>query len=140
MVPLTLDDYQCSGNLELDFTELCKLMGVKKIPSVKLKQSKSVMGKYVFHNKTIMFRSPAKDVFLRHKLIICSLIKPKPGMKVNQSQTSLESQMTTWSSEPCLEIELENEDHDSVKAVRISGKAVASVGKTPKKYLISKCL
>ncbi|XP_051728872.1 leucine-rich repeat-containing protein 71 [Ctenopharyngodon idella] len=80
----TADDYQCSGNLELDFTELCKLMGVKKIPSVKLKQSKSVMDH-------------------------------------NHSQTSLESQMTTWSSEPRLEIELENEDHDSVKAVKISG-------------------
>lgn len=62
MVSLTLDDYQCSGNLELDFTELCKLMGVKKIPSVKLKQSKSVMGKYVVH-KTIVFCSPTKDAF-----------------------------------------------------------------------------
>ncbi|XP_067217702.1 leucine-rich repeat-containing protein 71 [Chanodichthys erythropterus] len=71
----TADDYQCSGNLELDFTELCKVLGVKKIPSVKMKQSKSVM----------------------------------------------DSQMTTWSSEPCLEIELDNEDHDSVKAVKISG-------------------
>ncbi|XP_067281479.1 leucine-rich repeat-containing protein 71 isoform X2 [Pseudorasbora parva] len=80
----TADDYQCSGTLELDITGLCKLMGVKKIPSVKLKQSKYVM-------------------------------------EHNQSQTSLESRMTTWSSEPCLEIELENEDHDSVKTVKISG-------------------
>lgn len=80
----TADDYQCSGNLELDLTELCKLMGVKKIPSVKLKQSKSVMAR-----------------------------------EHNQSQKSLESQMTTWSSEPCLEIELENEDQS--KTVKISG-------------------
>lgn len=50
VVSLTLDDYQCSGNLELDFTELCKLMAVKEIPSVKIKRSAStnrgVMGKY----------------------------------------------------------------------------------------------
>ncbi|XDV34091.1 hypothetical protein PO909_004296 [Leuciscus waleckii] len=78
----TADDHPCSGNLELDFTEQCKLMGVKKIPCVKLKQSKSVM-------------------------------------EHNQSQKSLESQMTTWSPEPCLEIELENEDQS--KTVKISG-------------------
>lgn len=63
VVSLTLDDHPCSGNLELDFRKQCKLMGVKKIPSVKLKQSKSVMGKYVVH-KTIMFCSPIKDASL----------------------------------------------------------------------------
>ncbi|XP_016146694.1 leucine-rich repeat-containing protein 71-like [Sinocyclocheilus grahami] len=72
--PKTADDYQCSGHLEQDFTKLCKLMGVKDIPSVKIKQS-----------------------------------------------SSLESKMTTWSSKPCLRIELENEDHGSVKEVKISG-------------------
>ncbi|XP_016407118.1 leucine-rich repeat-containing protein 71 [Sinocyclocheilus rhinocerous] len=72
--PKTADDYQCSGNLEQDFTKLCKLMGVKDVPSVKIKQS-----------------------------------------------SSLESKMTTWSSKPCLRIELENEDHGSVKEVKISG-------------------
>ncbi|KAI2653046.1 Leucine-rich repeat-containing protein 71 [Labeo rohita] len=44
VVSLTLDDYQCSGNLELDFTELCKLMAVKEIPSVKIKRSASTNG------------------------------------------------------------------------------------------------
>lgn len=127
MVSLTLDDYQCSGNLELDFTELCKLLGVKKIPSVKMKQSKSVMGKYVVY-KTIMFCSPNKDAFLCHKTLHFFLIKTLTWTEEhNQSQTYLDSQMTTWSSEPCLEIELDNEDHDSVKAVKISGKAVASL-------------
>lgn len=44
----------------------------------------------------------------------------------NQFHTSLENQMTTWSSKPCLRIQLENEDHGSVKEVKISGKAGAS--------------
>ncbi|XP_058608699.1 leucine-rich repeat-containing protein 71 isoform X2 [Onychostoma macrolepis] len=91
--PKTADDYQCSGNLELDFTELCKLMGVKEIPSVKIKLSTS----------------------------------SNRGVMDNQFQTSLESQMTTWSSKPCLQIELENEDHSSVKEVKISGWKVDEV-------------
>ncbi|XP_016133316.1 leucine-rich repeat-containing protein 71 [Sinocyclocheilus grahami] len=69
-----------TADVELDFTELCKLMGVKEIPSVKIKQS-----------------------------------------------TSLESQMTTWSSKPCLQLELENEDHGSVKEVKITGWRVDEV-------------
>uniref|UniRef100_A0A8C1GHI8 Si:ch211-81a5.5 n=1 Tax=Cyprinus carpio TaxID=7962 RepID=A0A8C1GHI8_CYPCA len=77
--PKTADDYQCSGNLEQDFTKLCKLMSVKDIPSVKIKQSSST-------NRRVM-----------------------------------ENQMTTWSSKPCLRIQLENEDHGSVKEVKISG-------------------
>jgi len=56
--------------------------------------------------------------------IIKTLIRTE---EENQFQTSLESQMTTWSSKPCLQIELENEDHGSVKEVKISGKAVASL-------------
>ncbi|XP_050992995.1 LOW QUALITY PROTEIN: leucine-rich repeat-containing protein 71 [Labeo rohita] len=91
--PKTADDYQCSGNLELDFTELCKLMAVKEIPSVKIKRSASTNG----------------------------------GVMDNQFQTSLESQMTTWSSKPCLQIELDNEDHGSVKEVKISGWKVDEV-------------
>ncbi|XP_026087595.1 leucine-rich repeat-containing protein 71 isoform X1 [Carassius auratus] len=85
--PKTADDYQCSGNLEQDFTKLCKLMAVKDIPSVKIKQSTST-------NRGVM--------------------------EDNQFQTSL-SQMTTWSSKPCLRIELEKEDHSCVKEVKISG-------------------
>ncbi|XP_026145594.1 leucine-rich repeat-containing protein 71-like [Carassius auratus] len=83
-----------AGNLELDFTELCKLMGVKEIPSVKIKQSTAT-------NRGIMGD--------------------------NHFQTSLESQMTTWSSKPCLQIELENEDHGSVREVKISGWKVDEV-------------
>uniref|UniRef100_A0A8C1SKD7 Si:ch211-81a5.5 n=1 Tax=Cyprinus carpio TaxID=7962 RepID=A0A8C1SKD7_CYPCA len=96
--PKTADDYQCSGNLELDFTELCKLMGLKQIPSVKIKQS-------TFTNRGVMARTEEESQF----------------------QTSLESQMTTWSSKPCLQIELENEDHGSVKEVKISGWKVDEV-------------
>uniref|UniRef100_A0A8B9HQ28 Si:ch211-81a5.5 n=1 Tax=Astyanax mexicanus TaxID=7994 RepID=A0A8B9HQ28_ASTMX len=32
------EDYQCSGNVELDFPELCALHGMREIPLVKLKQ------------------------------------------------------------------------------------------------------
>ncbi|XP_056336311.1 leucine-rich repeat-containing protein 71 [Danio aesculapii] len=70
----TADDYQCSGHLQLDFTELCKLMGVKEIPSVKLKRPRI-----------------------------------------------LESRMTKWSPGRCLQIELEKEEHNNVKEVKISG-------------------
>lgn len=28
------DDYQCSGSLEMDFPELCSLLGMKEIPAV----------------------------------------------------------------------------------------------------------
>ncbi|XP_022538733.2 leucine-rich repeat-containing protein 71 isoform X1 [Astyanax mexicanus] len=34
----TIEDYQCSGNVELDFPELCALHGMREIPLVKLKQ------------------------------------------------------------------------------------------------------
>uniref|UniRef100_A0A3B1J9A2 Leucine rich repeat containing 71 n=1 Tax=Astyanax mexicanus TaxID=7994 RepID=A0A3B1J9A2_ASTMX len=34
----TEEDYQCSGNVELDFPELCALHGMREIPLVKLKQ------------------------------------------------------------------------------------------------------
>ncbi|XP_043074091.1 leucine-rich repeat-containing protein 71 [Puntigrus tetrazona] len=96
--PKTADDYPCSGNLELDFTELCKLMGVEEIPSVKIKQAASMSGGAMENSK-----------------------------EDSQFQSSLESQMTTWSSKPCLQIELENEDHCSVKEVKISGWKVDGV-------------
>lgn len=50
----TLDDYQCSGNLELDLQELCKLTGMREIPAVKTKQTEKepppdrVMGTFCF--------------------------------------------------------------------------------------------
>ncbi|XP_009292320.1 leucine-rich repeat-containing protein 71 isoform X1 [Danio rerio] len=72
--PKTADDYQCSGHLQLEFPELCKLMGVKEIPSVKVKRPRI-----------------------------------------------LESRMTKWSPGRCLQIELENEEHNNVKEVKISG-------------------
>ncbi|XP_051949365.1 leucine-rich repeat-containing protein 71 [Xyrauchen texanus] len=97
--PKTADDYQCSGNLELDFLELCNLMGVKEIPSVKLKQETQ--------------ESPATE---------------REAIEEMQSQTSLESQITTWSSKPCLQIELENdEDNYSVNEVKMSGWKVDEV-------------
>ncbi|XP_060760909.1 leucine-rich repeat-containing protein 71 [Neoarius graeffei] len=33
--PQTADDYQCSGNLEVDFPELCALFGLREIPDVR---------------------------------------------------------------------------------------------------------
>ncbi|XP_056153987.1 leucine-rich repeat-containing protein 71 [Lampris incognitus] len=33
----TFEDYQCSGNLETDFPELCALLGMKQAPAVKAK-------------------------------------------------------------------------------------------------------
>uniref|UniRef100_A0A1A8PY60 Leucine rich repeat containing 71 n=1 Tax=Nothobranchius rachovii TaxID=451742 RepID=A0A1A8PY60_9TELE len=34
---LTFDEYQCTGNVETDFPELCALLGVKNIPEVRTK-------------------------------------------------------------------------------------------------------
>ncbi|KAF7210932.1 transcript variant X3, partial [Nothobranchius furzeri] len=36
---LTFDEYQCTGNVETDFPELCALLGVKNIPEVCTKSS-----------------------------------------------------------------------------------------------------
>ncbi|XP_065138173.1 leucine-rich repeat-containing protein 71 [Paramisgurnus dabryanus] len=73
----TADDYHCSGNLEVDLPVLCKLTGVREVPTVKIRQ-------------------------------------PAPSSESG----IMESQMSTWSPKPCLQIELENED---VKEVKISG-------------------
>jgi len=93
--------------------------------------------------KTIVFCSPikVKMLFNTTQLFIFLIKTPTWTEEHNQSQTSLESQMTTWSPEPCLKIELENEDQP--KTVKISGKAIAlldAVVQTPKKFFRSKCL
>lgn len=35
------DDYHCSGNVEVDFSELCAFLGMKDIPTVNTKQPTS---------------------------------------------------------------------------------------------------
>ncbi|KAA0710142.1 Leucine-rich repeat-containing protein 71 [Triplophysa tibetana] len=89
--PKTADDYQCSGNLELDLQELCKLVGMREIPAVKTKQTE---------------KEPPPD---------------RGVMEESQTQTISESQKSMWSSKPCLQIELEDEDYHSTKEVKISG-------------------
>ncbi|KAI7799040.1 leucine-rich repeat-containing protein 71 [Triplophysa rosa] len=89
--PKTADDYQCSGNLEMDLQELCKLMGMREIPAVKTKQTE---------------KEPPPD---------------REVMEESQTQTISESQKSMWSPKPCLQVELEDEDHHSTKEVKISG-------------------
>ncbi|XP_062846140.1 leucine-rich repeat-containing protein 71 isoform X2 [Trichomycterus rosablanca] len=86
---LTIDKFQCCGNIEVEFPELCTLAGIREIPAVKQRTTES-----------------------------SSTEQANEG---SQPQTFSKRSMTTWSSKPCLQIEIENEDHRSIKRVRISG-------------------
>ncbi|XP_062343364.1 leucine-rich repeat-containing protein 71 isoform X2 [Osmerus eperlanus] len=87
-----IDDYQCSGSLEIDFPELCGLLGMGEIPSVTIRHPASV--------------SPTID---------------RGNIEDSQSQMGAGLATTTWCPKPCLVVELENEDPCSVKEVRIFG-------------------
>ncbi|KAM4631484.1 leucine-rich repeat-containing protein 71 [Polymixia lowei] len=87
------DDYQCSGNLEIDVTELCALLGMKEILAVTAKHPASP--------------NPATD-------------KDNIGKQpVQSSQSQIET--TPLYPRPCLQVELENEDPRSVKSIRVFG-------------------
>ncbi|XP_072530769.1 leucine-rich repeat-containing protein 71 [Salminus brasiliensis] len=92
----SVEDYQCSGNLEMDFPELCALLGTREIPSVKLKQP--------------IVASPATD-----------------SGETEDGQISSGGSKTTWCPNPCLQVEMENEDTRSAKKIIISGWRVDEV-------------
>ncbi|XP_019958080.2 leucine-rich repeat-containing protein 71 isoform X2 [Paralichthys olivaceus] len=84
----TFDEYQCTGNVEIDFPRLCALLDMKCIPAVGSKQPAS--------SSAETEEADAKYVH--------SQIKD-----------------TSYWSEPCLQVELENDDPLSAKSVRVSG-------------------
>ncbi|KAL7824612.1 hypothetical protein AOLI_G00328050 [Acnodon oligacanthus] len=92
------DDYQCSGNLERDFPELCALAGINEIPLLKLRQPTAA--------------SPSTD---------------SGAMEESQTEISPGSPVTTWCPKACVQAELENEDSQSVKKIIISGWQVDEV-------------
>ncbi|XP_076864214.1 leucine-rich repeat-containing protein 71 isoform X3 [Brachyhypopomus gauderio] len=93
----TIDDYRCSGSLELDFPELCALAGVRNIPNVRLRQPTAT--------------SPSTD----------------RAMESSPTQITSGSPVTTWGPEPYLQIEKENGDSRSVKKVSVPGWRVDDV-------------
>ncbi|KAI4886847.1 hypothetical protein NFI96_021446 [Prochilodus magdalenae] len=94
------DGYQCSGNLETDFPELCALAGLNETPTVKL--------------RPLMAASPPTD-------------SGAMGTEDSQTQIMPESPVTTWCPKPCLLVEMENEDSQSAKKIIISGWQVDEV-------------
>ncbi|XP_055750763.1 leucine-rich repeat-containing protein 71 [Salvelinus fontinalis] len=87
-----IDDYQCSGSLEMDFPELCSLLGMKEIPAVTPRPPASV--------------TPTTE---------------KGNMEESQSQMGAGIATTTWCPKPRLQVELESEDPRSIKEVRVCG-------------------
>ncbi|XP_017570867.2 leucine-rich repeat-containing protein 71 isoform X1 [Pygocentrus nattereri] len=92
------DDYQCSGNLEMDFPELCALAGINEIPLLKLRQLTAAF--------------PSTD---------------SGAMEDSQTQISPGSPVTTWCPKPCIQAEMENDDSQSAKKIIISGWQVDEV-------------
>ncbi|XP_066529956.1 leucine-rich repeat-containing protein 71 isoform X2 [Hoplias malabaricus] len=88
----TIDSYQCSGNLEMDFPELCALVGLSEIPIVKLRQP-------------IPAVTPTDNNAMEE-----SLTQISPGSPVQ-----------LWCPKPCLHVETENEDSQNAKKIIISG-------------------
>ncbi|XP_071230840.1 leucine-rich repeat-containing protein 71 isoform X3 [Salvelinus alpinus] len=87
-----IDDYQCSGSLEMDFPELCSLLAMKEIPAVTPRPPASV--------------TPTTE---------------KSNMEESQSQMGAGIATTTWCPKPRLQVELESEDPRSIKEVRVCG-------------------
>ncbi|XP_030644431.1 leucine-rich repeat-containing protein 71 [Chanos chanos] len=94
----SIDDYQCSGSLEADFPQLCSLMKIREVPVVTSRIQTST--------------SPSAD---------------RRALEASQSQVWCESAMTTWCPKPRLQVELDFEDRQSVKEVKISGWKVDSL-------------
>ncbi|XP_017277951.1 leucine-rich repeat-containing protein 71 [Kryptolebias marmoratus] len=88
----TFDEYQCTGNMEIDFPVLCALLNMKSIPEICSKQPD-------FCTETETAETEAEDT------------------DDNQSQINASH---LW-SKPCINVELENEDPLSAKRVKISG-------------------
>ncbi|KAJ8000359.1 hypothetical protein DPEC_G00204000 [Dallia pectoralis] len=88
-----IDNYQCSGDLEIDFPELCSLLGVREVPAVTQQPRVPV--------------TPTTD----------------PGIMAPESQSQMFADIatTTWCPKPRLQVEMESEDPSSVKGVRVFG-------------------
>ncbi|CAL1584926.1 unnamed protein product [Knipowitschia caucasica] len=93
---LTFDDYQCSGNIQVDFPKLCALLDKKSIPPVHSKI-----------RKTERERTPAMK--RSWKQIVTHL------MKENEVRTT-----ALW-TKPYLCVDLENKSQLSSKGLRIIG-------------------
>ncbi|XP_069556138.1 leucine-rich repeat-containing protein 71 [Brachyistius frenatus] len=87
----TFEEYQCSGNVEIDFPGLCALLDLKDIPAVSTKHP-----------------TAATDTD-GHDMVVLP--------EEDQSQTKA---APLW-SKPYLQVELESEDHHSAKSMKVSG-------------------
>ncbi|KAL0962566.1 hypothetical protein UPYG_G00341790 [Umbra pygmaea] len=90
----SIDDYQCSGDLEMDFPEICSLLGMKEIPAVTLRPRASF--------------TPTTD-------------RGSMASGGRQSQMGASMETTTWCSKPRLQVELESEDPQSVNNIKVFG-------------------
>ncbi|XP_036948562.1 leucine-rich repeat-containing protein 71 isoform X7 [Acanthopagrus latus] len=88
---MTFDEYQCSGNVEIDFPGLCALLDMKDLPAVSTKQPAS------------------------------STTESEGGVTVpsEESESQIDA-VSSW-LKPCLQVELENEDPISAKSLKVSG-------------------
>ncbi|KAJ8334991.1 hypothetical protein SKAU_G00406300 [Synaphobranchus kaupii] len=88
-----IDDYQCSGSLDVDFPEVCALLGMTEIPAVTPR------------NKTTASQNTEQST-----------------MEGSQSNVSNGEETTHWCPKPRLQVELDNdEDPRSTREVRVLG-------------------
>ncbi|XP_041665912.1 leucine-rich repeat-containing protein 71 [Cheilinus undulatus] len=99
----TFDKYQCSGDVEIDFPQLCALLDIKDIPAVSTKQ------RGASNTETEGAEPSKKELILIFLTLLakgtskCTLIAASPWFK------------------PRLHVELDNEDNLSAKNLKIYG-------------------
>ncbi|XP_061111996.1 leucine-rich repeat-containing protein 71 [Conger conger] len=88
-----IDDYQCCGSLDVDFPEVCALLGMTEVPAV-----------------------------TQRKKTTASQNTEQSTMESSQSNVPNGEETTPWCPKPRLQVELENEeDPRSAREVRVLG-------------------
>ncbi|KAF1381756.1 hypothetical protein PFLUV_G00157300 [Perca fluviatilis] len=130
----TFDEYQCSGNVKIDFPGLCALLKMKNIPTVSAKQPTS---------STTETEGGGREAEVKKKWsnLRDRLRKQMRLEKITKSGAAAGYRCilsTLKAPKPCLQVELENEDPHSAKNLKVSGwKVNEQIARVLQKMLLS---
>ncbi|XP_034747719.1 leucine-rich repeat-containing protein 71 isoform X1 [Etheostoma cragini] len=128
----TFDEYQCSGNVKIDFPGLCALLKMKNIPTVSAKQPATTETEGGGREAEAKKKWSNLRDRLRKEMRLQTISKSGATAGYRSSLSNLRA------PKPCLQVELENEDPHSAKKLKVSGwKVNEQIARVLQKMLLS---